>query len=78
MQATIENAGHVPTLEMLSAVSKAPIFRRTTITRPLSDATEILDTDFDSDFEKSFDDDSSRRSAGSVSSSTPHLFACKY
>lgn len=71
-KATADNTGYV-TLEMLQAMSKQSIFRRTTIVRPRSftsnhsDATEILDTDFESDCDRSYDDDSSRRSAGSVS-----------
>jgi hypothetical protein len=71
-QATTENTGYV-TLEMLQAMSKQSIFRRTTIARPRSfasnhsDATEILDTDFESDCDRLYDDDSSRKSAGSVS-----------
>ncbi|RAO71357.1 uncharacterized protein BHQ10_007369 [Talaromyces amestolkiae] len=69
--ATADNSGYV-TLEMLQAMSKQSIFRRTTIARPRSfasnhsDATEILDTDFESDCDRSYDDDSSRRSAGSL------------
>lgn len=66
-QATTDNTGYV-TLEMLHKMAKQPIFRRTTITRPLSEATEILDTDFESDYDNSYDDDSSRRSVASVSS----------
>ncbi|KAL3705074.1 hypothetical protein TMatcc_008746 [Talaromyces marneffei ATCC 18224] len=54
---------------MLQALSKQSIFRRTTIGRPrsiASDATEIFDTDFESDCDRSYNDDSSRRSAGSL------------
>lgn len=66
--ATTENNGFV-TLEMLKAMSKQSVFRRTTIARPhsfASDATEILDTDFESDGDNLYDDGSSRRSAGSL------------
>ena len=66
-QATTENAGYMPaTLEMLHNVAKEPMFRRTTIARPLSEATEIFDTDFESDYDDILD--SPRRSCGSVSS----------
>jgi hypothetical protein len=52
---------------MLQSANKIPIFRRTSATRPLSDATEILDTDFESDYEDDDPENSPRRSVDSVS-----------
>ncbi|KAF5014395.1 hypothetical protein F66182_14635, partial [Fusarium sp. NRRL 66182] len=64
LQAATENAGYIPpTFEMLHNVAKEPMFRRTTIARPLSEATEIFDTDFESDYDDILD--SPRRSVGS-------------
>lgn len=74
-QATTESAGYV-TLEMLQAMSKESIFRRTTIARPrsfASEATEIIDDGFESDCDQFYDDNSSRRSAGSVSLEPLHI-----
>lgn len=66
LQAATENAGYMPpTFEMLHNVAKEPMFRRTTIARPPSEATEIFDTDFESDYDDILD--SPRRSVGSVS-----------
>ncbi|QGA20372.1 hypothetical protein EYB26_008074 [Talaromyces marneffei] len=63
--AATENAGSMPpTFEMLHNVAKEPMFRRTTIARPRSEATEIFDTDFESDYDDILD--SPRRSVGSL------------
>ncbi|KAL1989133.1 hypothetical protein VTN96DRAFT_3680 [Rasamsonia emersonii] len=52
---------------MLQTSSQVPLFKaRTTIPRPLSEATEILDTDFESEFEDEELGDSPRRSVGSL------------
>lgn len=39
-------------LKVLQAPSETPIFRRTSVARPLSEATEFDDTDFESNFDE--------------------------
>lgn len=55
---------------MLQSAKGYPLFQpRITTPRPLSEATEILDTDFEDDFDSSNLDNSPRKSVDSVSRS---------
>jgi hypothetical protein len=57
-----------PSLQMLQTARKVPLFQaRSSLPRPLSEATEILDTDFESEYEGEEFLNSPRRSVGSVS-----------